>query len=134
VLKKKIVARVEDLMFRGKIDAAARHLSIPISFVSPAEDLPSACKDGPAAVFVELTPAALEAVARLKKSGSGREVPVIGFLAHVDTKLAEEARAKSVDRVLSRAQFSETLPDLLLEFMAPGIERTVEEEPELPEE
>jgi hypothetical protein len=131
---KKIVARVEDLMFRGKIDAAARNLGIPVSFVADLKDLPVACSEGPAAVFVELTPAALEAVARLKKKPYGKDVPVVGFLAHVDTKLAEEARAMAVDRVLSRAQFSETLPDLLLEFTAPGIDRTPEEEPELPEE
>jgi CheY-like chemotaxis protein len=131
---KKIVARVEDLMFRGKIDAAARNLGVPVAFVARLEDLPSACADHPAALFVELTPAALEAVARLKREPAGKDVPVVGFLAHLDKDLAEDARTKSVDRVLSRAQFSETLPELLLEFTAPGIERTPEQEPELPEE
>lgn len=133
-MTKKIVARVEDLMFRGKIDAAARNLGIPVSFVADIKELPAACADRPAVVFVELTPAALEAVSRLRKEPYGREVPVVGFLAHVDKELADEARAKAVDRVLSRAQFSETLPDLLLEFTAPGIDRAPEEEPELPEE
>lgn len=133
-MTKKIVARVEDLMFRGKIDAAARHLGIPVVFVAKVEDLAAACADRPAVAFVELTPDALEAVARLKSGAHGREVPVVGFLAHLDRELAEDARAKAVDRVLSRAQFSETLPDLLLEFTAPGIERATEEEPELPEE
>ncbi len=133
-MTKKIVARVEDLMFRGKIDAAARNLGIPVSFVGDLRDFPAACADRPAAAFVELTPAALEAVARMKKEPYGPEVPVVGFLAHLDKGLAEEARSKSVDRVLSRAQFSETLPDLLLEFTAPGVDRTPEQEPELPEE
>ena len=133
-MTKKIVARVEDLMFRGKIDSAARNLGVPVVFVARLEELPSVCADRPAAVLVELTPAILEAVGRLRKEPHGKDVPVVGFLAHVDKGLADEALAKSVDRVLSRAQFSETLPELLLEFTAPGIERTPEQEPELPEE
>lgn len=133
-MSKKIVARVEDLMFRGKIDAAARHLGIPVSFVADLKDFPAACAERPAVAFVELTPAALEAVALVKKEPYGAEVPVVGFLAHLDQGLADDARRHSVDRVLSRAQFSESLPDLLLEFTAPGIDRTPEQEPELPEE
>ena len=121
-------------MFRGKIDAAARHLGIPVAFVGDLGDFPKACADRPAVAFVELTPAALEAVARMKKEAYGAEVPVVGFLAHLDKELADQAHRHSVDRVLSRAQFSETLPDLLLEFTAPGVDRTPEQEPELPEE
>ena len=127
-----IVARVEDLMFRSKVDAAGRNLNVRVKYVEKISDLASAFELGPAAVFVELTADSLPAIARGKKSKPA--VPVVGFLAHVDKALAEDARKAGVDRVLSRAQFSETLPDLVLEFTAPGIERNKEEEPELPEE
>jgi hypothetical protein len=129
----KIVARVEDLMFRAKIDAAARHLSTPVEFVSTGE-LAKACSNGAAAAFVELTPEVLAVVAKMKKESRTRAVAVVGFLSHVDKKLAEEAREAGVDRVLARSQFSETLPDLILEFTSPGVERITQEEPELPEE
>jgi CheY-like chemotaxis protein len=133
-MKKEIVARVEDLMFRSKIDAAARHLNVTVRFAEKADDLARACSGEPAALLVEVTPAALEAVAALKKSAAGRDLPVVGFLSHVDRDLAEEARRLGIDRVLPRSQFSETLPELILEYTAPGVERVVEEEPELPEE
>jgi len=129
----KIVARVEDLMFRAKIDAAARHLSTPVEFVSTAE-LAKACSNGAAAAFVELTPEVLAVVAKMKKESRTGAVAVVGFLSHVDKKLAEEAREAGVDRVLARSMFSETLPDLILEFTSPGVERITQEEPELPEE
>jgi hypothetical protein len=132
--EKKIIARVEDLMFRAKIDAAARHLSTPVEFVATAGELAKACANGAAAAFVELTPEVLSVVAKMKKESRTGSVAVVGFLSHVDKKLAEEARAAGVDRVLARSQFSETLPDLILEFTSPGVERITEEEPELPEE
>jgi hypothetical protein len=134
MVEKRIVARVEDLMFRAKVDAAARNLSIAVRFVDRAADLSGACAEEPAVAFVELTPEIVTIVAGMKKDRRTKDVPVVGFLSHVDKKLAEDARAAGVDRVLPRSQFSETLPDLILEFTSPGVERIVEEEKELPEE
>ena len=133
--EKRIVARVEDLMFRAKVDAAARNLSIPVDFLGSPADLPKAiASGGPAAAFVELTPAVLEAIEGARKKGGASAVPMVGFLSHVDKTLAERAKAAGIERVLSRSQFSETLPDLILEFTSPGVERMPQEEPELPEE
>ena len=131
-MNKTVVARVEDLMFRSKIDAAARHLGVAVRFAEKADDLPAVCREGPAALFVELTESSLAAVEKAKKASP--DVPIVGFLAHVDKALAERAAKAGVDRVLSRAHFSEHLPELLLEFTARGIELKPEEEPELPEE
>lgn len=130
--QKRIVARVEDLMFRAKVDAAARNLSVPVDFVAAPADLGKALAAGPAAAFLELTPALLDEVEKVGKKRGG--VPIVGFLSHVDKTLAERARAAGIDRVLPRSQFSETLPDLILEYTSPGVERIAEEEPELPEE
>ena len=133
--EKRIVARVEDLMFRAKVDAAARNLSVPVDFVGSPADLPKALASGAAAAaFVEVTPAVLDAIEAGQKKGRAASVPMVGFLSHVDRVLAERAKAAGIDRVLSRSQFSETLPDLILEFTSPGVERNAQEEPELPEE
>jgi hypothetical protein len=131
-MNKTVVAHVEDLMFRAKVDAAGRNMNIAVRFLEKAGEISRVAADGPAAIFVELTPSSLPAITSAKKSSPG--VPIVGFLAHVDKELAEEARKAGVDRVLSRAQFSENLPELLLEFTAPGIVRQPEAEPELPEE
>jgi hypothetical protein len=132
--EKRIVARVEDLMFRAKVDAAARNLSVPVEFVGAPGDLPKALASGAAAAFVELTPAVLDALEASRKKGGAAAVPMVGFLSHVDKALAERAKAAGIDRVIPRSQFSETLPDLILEYTSPGVERISNEEPELPEE
>jgi hypothetical protein len=70
----------------------------------------------------------------LRGARATSELPVIGFLSHVDKQLARDAEAAGVTRVLPRSQFSEGLPDLLMDLLAPGTKREVQEEPELPDE
>jgi len=135
-MSKAIVACVEDLFFRSKIDATARNLNVPVRFVVP-EELPAACAAGDAAaVLLELSidGGGLEAVRRLRSTASTREMPIIGFLSHVDRKLAGAAAAAGVTRVMPRSEFSETLPDLVMDLVAPGTKREIPEEPELPDE
>ena len=131
-MNKTVVVRVEDLMFRAKVDAAGRNMNVSVRFLEKSGEIAHAASAGPAAIFVELTRESLPWIASAKTDSPG--IPIVGFLAHVDKALADEARKAGVDRVLSRSQFSENLPELLLEFTAPGIERQPEEEPELPEE
>jgi len=133
-MSKSIVACLEDLFFRSKIDATARHLNVPVRF-SDVAGLPRAAGEaGTAAVLVELNDGALGAVEKLRKDAGTRALPVIGFLSHVDRELAKRAEEAGVTRVLPRSQFSENLPELLMDLLAPGTKREVQEEPELPDE
>jgi CheY-like chemotaxis protein len=135
-MNKRIVACVEDLFFRSKIDAASRHLNVPVQFVAGAGEIGRALDASTGAAFIELAPGGkgLEAIRKLKQEASTRGIPLIGFLSHVDKALADEASRAGADRVMPRSQFSENLSELLLEFGSPGAKRTIEEEPELPEE
>jgi hypothetical protein len=133
-MSKSIVACLEDLFFRSKIDATARHLNVPVRF-SDVGGLPrAAAEPGTAAVLVELNDGALGAVEKLRTNADTRTLPVIGFLSHVDRELAKRAEEAGVTRVLPRSQFSENLPELLMDLLAPGTKREVQEEPELPDE
>ena len=134
-MRKTIVACVEDLFFRSKIEATARHLNVPVQFASVTE-LPEVMREGAAALLLELSGngETLAAVRRLRQQAATREVPIVGFLSHVDRKLAEDAESAGVTRVLPRSQFSETLPDLVMDLLAPGTKREIPEEPELPDE
>src|SRR5262245_131871 len=135
-MSKTIVACVEDLFFRSKIEATARHLSAPIRFC----DLPGlsrALAEAPtAAVLLELSPNGelLDAVRKLRRTDETRDLPIVGFLPHVDRQLARDAESAGVTRVMPRSQFSETLPDLVMDLLAPGTKREIPEEPELPDE
>jgi hypothetical protein len=132
---KTLIACVEDLFFRSKIEATARHLNAPVRFVGAA-DLAAACDDHAAAVLLELSGngRTLAAVEELRRKGASGALPVIGFLSHVDKELARKAQAAGVSRIMARSEFSETLPDLVMDLLAPGTKREVQEEPELPDE
>ena len=133
-MSKTIVAAVEDLFFRSKIEATARHLNVPVRFVK-AQELAGASA-GAAAVLLELSSCggAVAAVKELRGGKTSSDVPVIGFLSHVDKELAKQAESAGVTRVMPRSQFSEGLPDLLMDLLAPGTKREIQEEPELPDE
>src|SRR2546426_10869052 len=133
-MSKNLVACLEDLFFRSKIEATARHLNVPVVFVDQ-KGLLKLCREGKAAaVLLELGNGVLETVRQLRQEKSTRDLPVIGFLSHVDRELAREAEAAGVTRVMPRSQFSETLPDLVMDLLAPGTKREMQEEPELPDE
>jgi hypothetical protein len=133
-MTKSVVACVEDLFFRSKIDATGRHLNVPVRFTN-GEGLEEACqKPGTAAALVELSNSALEGIRRLRTASATHQLPIIGFLSHVDRELAASAESAGATRVLPRSQFSETLPDLLMDLLAPGTKRDIPEEPELPDE
>ena len=135
-MSKSIVACVEDLFFRSKIDATARHLNVPVRFTDP-KNLSKACREAEtAAVLLDISAngGPLEAVKKLRRDEATRGLPVIGFLSHVDLELAKQAEASGVTRVMARSQFSETLPDLVMDLLAPGTKREIPEEPELPDE
>jgi hypothetical protein len=130
---KTIVACVEDLFFRSKIEATARHLNVPVRFVD-AKELPRA-SSGAAAILLELSSngQAVPVIQELRSKGAS-DVPVIGFLSHVDKELARQAESAGVTRVMPRSEFSEGLPDLMMDLTAPGTKREIQEEPELPDE
>jgi CheY-like chemotaxis protein len=134
-MTKSLVACVEDLFFRSKIDATARHLNVPVRFVD-GRGLPGASREkGTAAALVELSASdCLDAVRKIRENEATRELPVIGFLSHIDRDLAQKAESAGVTRVMPRSQFSETLPDLMMDLLAPGTRREMQEEPELPDE
>lgn len=134
-MSKSVVACVEDLFFRSKIEATARHLNVPVRFVGPTELTRAGTAPETGAILLELSSNgdALSAVRELRR-GKAAALPVIGFLSHVDKELAGQATAAGVTQVMPRSQFSEGLPDLLMDLLAPGTKREMQEEPELPDE
>ena len=133
-MSKTLIACVEDLFFRSKIEATARHLNVPVRFVA-LKELAKAASDGSTgAVLLELSGDSLSTVQTLRHAKATEALPVIGFLSHVDRRLAQEAESAGVSQVMPRSQFSETLPDLLMDLVAPGTKREIQEEPELPDE
>jgi len=135
-MNRSIVACVEDLFFRSKIEATGRHLNTSVRFADSKDLAAAARQEDTAAILLELSTngACFDAVRKLRQQAETRDLPVIGFLRHTDRELAKQAEAAGLTRVLPRSEFSETLPDLVMDLLAPGTKREIPEEPELPDE
>ena len=113
-----MLALVDDLFFQAKMAETARKLGVVLKTVSTGDALvetleAAAHGDPPRLVVVDLNArqGAVEAVERLHSSGN--PVSVIGFLSHVQTELAERARAAGCSQVLPRSSFTANLSEIL---------------------
>jgi CheY-like chemotaxis protein len=117
-----VLALVDDLFFQAKMVETARKLGVSLKTVSTGAALVQALQsapdgtprgDQPRLVVVDLNArqGAVEAIEQLRISGN--PIPVIGFLSHVQTELAERARAAGCKQVMPRSSFTMNLSEIL---------------------
>jgi CheY-like chemotaxis protein len=116
-LTQKVVAAVEDLLFRSKISETAEALGIEAAFPrSPKKLVEQATQSPPDLLVLDLNSARFEPLTlleRLKSDEATKNVPVVGFLSHVQKDLALTARESGCDRVMARSAFTRELPKIL---------------------
>ena len=116
-MAQKVVAAVEDLLFRSKISETAQVLGVEASFPrNPRKLVEQAASSPPDLLVLDLNSARFEPLALLESLKSGeatKDIPVVGFLSHVQTDLALAARESGCDRVMARSAFTRDLPKLL---------------------
>jgi DNA-binding NarL/FixJ family response regulator len=117
-----IVAVVDDLLFLSKIRQTAKLLGIVVESAQPA-DLPQlAIEKVPKALIIDLNHRSgrtLEVLHTLKSDLKTKDLPVIGFVSHIQSTLIDAARVAGCDFVLARSAFVRELPSLLQRFSAP---------------
>ena len=121
-----VLALVDDLFFQAKLAETARKLGVMLKTVSTGAALVQAlhgaqagAQDGavrgdqPRLIVVDLNArqGAMEAIEQLHRSGNS--VPVIGFLSHVQTELAQRAQAAGCKQVMPRSTFTANLSEIL---------------------
>ena len=130
-----VLALVDDLFFQAKLVETARKLGVTLKTVSTggalvkalegalewaSEGAPGGAPDGvphaadlPRLVVVDLNArqGALEAIEQLHRSGN--PIPIIGFLSHVQTELAQRAQAAGCKQVMPRSSFTANLSEIL---------------------
>ena len=109
-----VLALVDDLFFQAKMTETARRLGVTLQTVSNGGALvAAAAPQTHKLVLVDLNArhGALEAVAQLKAAGNAQ--PIVGFLSHVQTELAEKARAAGCQDVMPRSKFTAELAEIL---------------------
>ena len=116
-MTRKILAAVEDLLFRSKISETASSLGIEAAFPRNPKRLLEALRESPPDLLVlDLNSARFEPLKLLmsvKSESATRDVSTVGFLSHIQKDLAVAAREAGCDRVVARSAFTKDLPQIL---------------------
>ncbi len=124
-MTRRVLAAVEDLLFRSKISETASTLGVEAAFPRSPKKLLEALRESPPDLLVlDLNSARFEPLALLQTINSDeatRDVPTLGFLSHVQKDLAVAAREAGCDRVVARSAFTKDLQTgKWLEHLAPA--------------
>ena len=116
-MARRVLAAVEDLLFRSKISETASQLGVEASFPrNPRKLLEAARESPPDLIVLDLNSARFEPltlVRTIKSEEVTRDVSTVGFLSHVQKDLAIAAREAGCDRVVARSAFTKNLPEIL---------------------
>ena len=116
-MTRRVLAAVEDLLFRSKISETAEGVGVEAAFPRNPKKLLDALRESPPDLLVlDLNSARFEPLELLRTVKSEevlRNVRTVGFLSHVQGDLALAAREAGCDRVMARSAFVENLPRVL---------------------
>jgi len=109
-----VVALVDDLFFQAKLLETARQAGVEVRTCATAEALnEEIAKSEPRLVVVDLNANSDPLKAFESLQARGATIPSIGFLSHVQTDLAERARAAGCREVMARSKFTRDLATIL---------------------
>jgi PleD family two-component response regulator len=118
-MARRVLAAVEDLLFRSKISETADQLGIEAGFPRSKEKLLEALRESPPDLLVlDLNSARFEPLDLLQTVRSGettQQILTVGFLSHVQKDLAVASKEAGCDRVMARSAFTRDLPKILAE-------------------
>ena len=107
-----VLAVVDDLMFRSKIETAARQLSVEIDV---SASVPAHTKPWTVVIVdLSLNGDSIDAIRQLRARLP--QTPIVAYGSHVETELLEKAQAAGSTHVLARSAFVQRLPWILNGF------------------
>jgi PleD family two-component response regulator len=114
---RRVLAAVEDLLFKSKILETAKELDVEARFPRSPDKLLAALRETPPDLLVlDLNSdrfGPLEILGEAKSDESTSRVPVVGFLSHVQKDLAVAAKEAGCDRIMARSAFTRDLPKII---------------------
>jgi DNA-binding response OmpR family regulator len=112
---RRVLAIVDDLMLRSRIEAAVSG-DTSLHFVRSAADLAGQLESNPDLLVLGLAATRLpwEGLLRsVREQASARDLPIIAFGPHRDLELRRRALEAGATRVLANSAFMRALPELL---------------------
>src|SRR5467141_4584303 len=109
----RVVALMDDLFFQMKLAETAKQMGVEVKVATNGEALEGLMSSEPKLVIVDLNARSqpLRAIEKLRQTR--KDVRVVGFLSHVQTELAAQARTAGCDEVLPRSSFTQNLATIL---------------------
>ena len=112
-----VLALVDDIFFQARISATAKQVGVELKMFGAVDALVSAASvngnAGGELIVIDLN-ARADAIGALNQlREAGNQTPVIAFLSHVQTELAEKARAAGCTEVMPRSKFTQDLAAIL---------------------
>jgi PleD family two-component response regulator len=128
VARRRVLAAVEDLLFKSKISETADILGVEARFPRSKARLLEVLRESPPDLLILDLNAArfepLELLHTVKSNDAMKDVSTVGFLSHVQRDLAVAARESGCDRVMARSAFTKDLQTgKWLEWLSPAPDR-----------
>jgi CheY-like chemotaxis protein len=112
-----IIAVVDDMFFRSKIQAVADAVGTQISFPRNKDALIQKAREAkPGLIIVDLHNQKIDSATlatELKSDDELRSIQLLGFFSHVQTELQSNAMAAGFDQVIPRSVFARDLQKIL---------------------
>lgn len=114
-----VLVVMSDLLFRSRIDEAARRVGLELRAAKSLEQLERHLARGaPAIAIVDLeadSPDPVAAIRRLRAipEGGGAELPIVGYAGHTNVDAIRAGRVAGAGVVLARSAFTAQLSALL---------------------
>lgn len=106
-----------DLLFRSRIDDAARHANVPLRVAKSMEQLERhLSKEAPALAIVDLESDTIDtaaAIRRLRAMPGGESLRIVAYAGHTNLDAIKGGRDAGAGVVLARSGFIAQLPTLL---------------------
>jgi DNA-binding NarL/FixJ family response regulator len=109
----RVVALMDDLFFQMKVAETAKHLGLELKVAANGDALLQLLDPAPKLVIVDLNARCqpIQVIERVRAAKNG--VRLVGFLSHVQTDLAAQARAAGCNDVMPRSAFTQNLAAIL---------------------
>jgi CheY-like chemotaxis protein len=109
-----VLALIDDLFFQAKVLETAKHLGLDLRICgTPDALLTEIVKQAPRLIVVDLNARSEPLAAIERLPASAHDIPLVAFLSHVQTDLAEKARAAGCREVMPRSLFTRNLATIL---------------------
>ncbi len=107
---------MSDLFFSVKINDAAKKLGMTAEFVKDKALALVKAGAQPPLIILDLNCDAaepLDLIAKIKADPDTADIPIIGFVSHVQTQLRQSAQDLGCDTVVARSAFAQNLSAIL---------------------